>query len=107
MKKSSFLGMAQSSSKVTQAITNAGKEKGMAELIDMADRHADGDGFLVMPYFSIMVCGIKGLNSPNTASQRTRGFMLNLPKKLPSWKSVRATACRVFQIGLKPTPRSK
>ncbi|MEC8163773.1 MAG: hypothetical protein VX079_04310, partial [Pseudomonadota bacterium] len=60
MKKSSFLGMAQSSSKVTQAITNAGKEKGMAELIDMADRHADGDGFLVMPYFSIMVCGIKG-----------------------------------------------
>ena len=60
MKKSSFLGMAQSSSKVTQAITNAGKEKGMAELNDMADRHADGDGFLVMPYISIMVCGVKG-----------------------------------------------
>jgi len=59
MKKSSFLGMAQSSSKVTQAIANAGQEKGLAELNDMADRHADGDGFLVMPYISIMVCGVK------------------------------------------------
>jgi ubiquinone/menaquinone biosynthesis C-methylase UbiE len=59
MKKSSFLGMAQSSSKVTQAVANAGQEEGMAELNEIADRHADRDGFLVMPYTSVMVCGVK------------------------------------------------
>lgn len=62
MKKSSFLGMAQSSSKVTQAIANAGQEKGMTELNDIANRHADRDGFLVMPYISVMVCGVKVTN---------------------------------------------
>ena len=62
MKKSSFLGMAQSSSKVTQAIANAGQERGMTELNDIADRHMDRDGFLVMPYISVMVCGVKAAN---------------------------------------------
>lgn len=59
MKLPSFLGMAQSSSKVTQALNNAGWDDGMAELTAIAERHMDGDGFIVLPYVSVMVCAVK------------------------------------------------
>ena len=60
MKLTSFLGMAQSSSKVTLALHNAGWENGIAELTAMVERHMDGDGFVVLPYLSVLVCAVKG-----------------------------------------------
>jgi hypothetical protein len=60
MKLPTFLGMALSSSKVTQALVNAGWEDGLAELTAIVERHMDGDGFIVLPYVSVMVCAIKG-----------------------------------------------
>ncbi len=62
MKLATFLGMAQSSSKVTQALHAAGWDAGIAELTALAERHMDGDGFIVLPYLSVMVCAVK---SPN------------------------------------------
>ena len=59
MKLQTFLGMAQSSSKVTQALHNAGWDDGIAELTAMAERHMDGDGFVVLPYVSVLVCAVK------------------------------------------------
>ncbi|PPR62045.1 MAG: putative methyltransferase [Alphaproteobacteria bacterium MarineAlpha4_Bin2] len=59
MKLASFLGMAQSSSKVTRALRNAGWDNGIAELTVIAERHMDGDGFLVLPYLSELVCAVK------------------------------------------------
>lgn len=59
MKLKAFLGMAQSSSKVTQALHNAGWDDGIAELTAMAERHMDGDGFIVLPYVSFLECGVK------------------------------------------------
>jgi ubiquinone/menaquinone biosynthesis C-methylase UbiE len=60
MKLPTFLGMALSSSKVTQALVNAGWEDGLAELTAIVERHMDGDGFIVLPYVSVMVCAMKG-----------------------------------------------
>ena len=59
MKLTSFLGMAQSSSKVTQALHNAGWDNGIAKLTAMVERHMDGDGFVVLPYLSVLVCALK------------------------------------------------
>ena len=59
MKLTSFLGMAQSSSKVTQALHNAGWDNGIAKLTAMVERHMDGDGFVVLPYLSVLVCVLK------------------------------------------------
>lgn len=59
MKTETFLGMAQSSSKVTQALRKIGRETGLRELGEIAARHVDRDGFLVLPYLSIMVCAVK------------------------------------------------
>lgn len=59
MKVPTFLGMAQSSSKVTQALHKVGWDKGIAQLTVLAERHADNDGFVVLPYLSVMVCAIK------------------------------------------------
>jgi len=59
MKLASFLGMAQSSSKVTRALQNAGWDDGIAELTAIAERYMDGDGFLVLPYLSVLVCAVK------------------------------------------------
>ena len=59
MKAVSFLGMAQSSSKVTRALHNAGWDDGIAELTEIAERYMDDDGFLVLPYLSVLVCAVK------------------------------------------------
>ena len=59
MKTETFLGMAQSSSKVTQALRNVGWDDGIRQLTEMASRHVDRDGFLVLPYLSVMVVAVK------------------------------------------------
>ncbi len=59
MRLMSFLGMAKSSSKITQALHNAGWDNGIANLTAMVERHMDGDGFVVLPYLSVLVCVVK------------------------------------------------
>ena len=63
MKIATFLGMAQSSSKVTQALDISGWDNGIAELSTMARRHIDDDGFIVLPYISVMICAVKNSSS--------------------------------------------